>query len=229
MQARSRMHRRTALAWERLPLLLLAACGGTDSGADDAVTAKLPPVNAAAQQPQESVKLAESPAKKAFAVAEPADLRSPKPRKLRSSHYTSLDPSSCKLLDGNAEEATSLRRRCVGFVDYALETSESSLLHDLTIISPDGHRSELNLSNLVAGARLGKTAEWRSDEPGQPRALIVRVHASANAGSRSNISNLIVTRLNAPACIVAVIPRGPRQNEKARAVADGKLLECMKD
>ena len=45
--------------------------------------------------------------------------------------------------------------------------------------------------------------------------------------SAQRVSNLVVTRLAAPACIVAVIPRGPRQNEKARAAADAQQLNCM--
>jgi hypothetical protein len=159
-------------------------------------------------------------------------LSSAQPRTPGSSRYTSLEPASCELLDKNAEEGGSWRRRCAGSAGYALETSESDLRQDIVIIAPDGRRSELNLSSLVAkGAfnSLGKLAEWRGLTPGQPRALIVRLGVAADREARRpDVSNLVVARLAAPTCVVAVVPRGPGQNVKARAIADGKLPTCVK-
>ena len=105
--------------------------------------------------------------------------------------------------------------------------------------SAAGHRDHraraafrAHLSSLVAkGAfnSLGKLAEWRGLVPGQPRALIVRHNVAANREARRpDVSNLVVSRLAAPTCVVAVVPRGPRQNEKARAIADGRLPTCVK-
>jgi hypothetical protein len=193
--------------------LLLVACGRTETPADDTVTAKLPPAKAATERPQES-------------------LRSAQPSTLGTSHYTSLEPASCKLLEQSAEEGGYWRRRCVGSAGYALETSESDLRQDIVIIAPDGRRSALNLSSLIArGAfnSLGKTAEWRALAQGQPRALIVRLNVAADPEARlPDVSNLIVAKLDAPTCVVAVVPPGLGQNERARAIADGKLTPCMK-
>ena len=125
------------------------------------------------------------------------------------SSYTSLDPASCTALgDGSG-------RRCPGLAGYALETG----VHSLAIIAPDGHRSDLDLSKVVKGSRkrLGGKAEWRGAVPGRPTVLIVRVNRQ-----------LAVTRLQYPACIVAVVDPQAEQNEKAREVADGQLPACLK-
>lgn len=193
--------------------LLLVACGGAETPEDDTVTAKLPAAKVAAGRPQES-------------------LRSARPSTLGTSHYTSLEPAACKLLEQSAEEGGYWRRRCTGSAGYVLETSESDLRQDVVIIAPHSRRSELNLSSLVAkGAfnSLGKTAEWRAPAQGQPRALIVRLNVASDPEARvPDISNLVVARLASPACVVAVVPPGPGQNERARAIADGRLPPCMK-
>jgi len=124
------------------------------------------------------------------------------------SSYTSLGAGSCKSGEGST-------RRCEGVDGYSLETTG----HDLTVIGPDGKRSEIELSKLAAKAaspRLGERAEWRSLAPGHPTALIVRVNGE-----------LAVTRLQYPACLVAMVRPQPRQNEKAREIADGKLPSCL--
>ena len=147
------------------------------------------------------------------------------------SRYTPLDPASCELLEENME-ARHWRRRCAGFAGYALESSESHMRQDLAMVAPNGRRSELNLTRLVASGafnRLGKTAEWRGLAGGQPRALIVRLNVAPDSDARGpEVSNLLVVRLEPPTCIVAVVRRGPHQNERARAVADGKLPACVK-
>jgi hypothetical protein len=150
---------------------------------------------------------------------------------LGTSRYTSLDPASCKLLEENVE-GRDWRRRCPGFAGYALETSESHMRQDLAMVAPNGQRSELNLTRLVASGalnRLGKTAEWRGLAGGQPRALIVRLNVAPDSdGGGPDVSNLLVVRIEPPTCIVAVVGRRPHQNERARAVADGKLPACVK-
>jgi hypothetical protein len=221
-----------------LPLLMLAACGGPAAEPDDAVTAKLPPAatspQATALGPFPSPGLAPSPAgnnaaQEAAQETPPAEPGAAESLTVASSRYTSLDAASCTPLDDGASDIAAERRRCPGPTNYALETSDSGRQQDLAIIAPGGRRAELNLAKLAANARLGKTAEWRRDASGRPRALIVRVDAAQNPGAGAKVSNLVVTRLNPPSCIVAVIPQGPRQNEKARAAADGERLECMEE
>jgi len=218
-----------------VPLLWLAACGGpASSEPDDAVTAKLPPVETSEQTalgPFPSAGLARRlPANTAapdLPAAGTAAGPPPAPPSLASSRYTSLEPASCTPVAGDAPDGAAGRRRCAGAINYALETNHSDAQQGLAIIAPDGRRDELTLARPGINARLGKMAEWRRDDAGRPRALIVRVDAAPNSPAGARVSDLIVARLTAPSCIVAVIPRGPGQNEKARAAADSERLDCM--
>ena len=141
--------------------------------------------------------------------------------------YTSLAPADCRLIAENREEGGYARHACPGLGGYKLETSESDLRQDVVVIAPDGRRSELNLSSLVAkGAfnALGRTAEWRGPES-NPRALIFRLNVAPGPDPvRPDISNLVVARLAGAACAVAVVPPGAGQNARARAIADGEPL-----
>lgn len=147
------------------------------------------------------------------------------------SRYTSIEPSSCRLIEQNVEEGGYSRHRCAGLAGYSLETSESDLRQDIEVIAPGGRKTSVELSSLVAkGAfnALGKSAEWRGEDPARPRALIVRLDVAASPeGDRPDISNLVVVRLAAPACVVGVVPPGPGQNENARRIADGDLGLCL--
>lgn len=169
----------------------------------------------------------------ASALAETIQPAAPAPvaAAVERSRYSSIEPSSCKLIEQNLEEGGYYRHRCPGLAGFALETSESDLRQDIVVIAPGGRRTQIELSSLVAkGAfnALGKSAEWRGDDPAKPRALIVRLAVAASPESdRPDISNLVVVRLAAPACVVGVVPPGPRQNEKARLIADGELGRCL--
>ena len=144
--------------------------------------------------------------------------------------YTSIDPASCRLIEQNIEEGGYSRHACDGLGGYKLEISESDLRQDVVIIAPDGHRSELELSSIVAkGAfnSLGKTAEWRGTAA-RPTALIVRLNvAHGPVPMQPDISNLVVARLTRGACIVSVVPPGPNQNAAARRMADGAPSRCV--
>ena len=212
-----------------LSLVLLASCGRAAGDADDTVTAKLPRETAVAGPSETSPASAEpvpDEAAPASAQAPDSSQATVQPAELPTSgrsRYTSLEPASCKVLEEGAERAGSSRRRCEGFAGYALETSEADPRQSLAIVAPDGERSELDLSGIATNGTLGKLAEWRRGAAGRPRAVIVRV---SDAARKPVVSSLIVAKLDSPACIVAVIDRGPGQNEKARAAADRKQLEC---
>ena len=144
--------------------------------------------------------------------------------------YTSLDPAACRLIEQNLEEAGYSRHACDGVAGYRIEISESDLRQDIVVIAPNGRRSQLQLSSIVAkGAfnALGKTAEWRGAAAG-PAVLIVRLNvAPGSEPTRPDISNLVVARLASPACVVAVVPPGPDQNAAARRIADRPLPDCI--
>lgn len=145
----------------------------------------------------------------------------PKVSPPKASRYTSLEPPACTLL----HDANLPLRRCPGVAGYALEAADARPAGYVAVLGPGGQRSELELSRIAPGGSLGKLAEWRSQGDGEPRALIVRVSLP---GKRA-VSSLIVAKLDSTPCVVAVVPRGPRQNERARSVADREQLKCATD
>jgi hypothetical protein len=148
------------------------------------------------------------------------------------SQFTSIDPQKCQLLEENVEEGGWSRRLCEGLAGYRLELTDSDLRQDIIVIPASGRRTELGLTEIVAkGAfnALGKTAEWRGTDPASQDALIVRLGVAADAeGRKPDVSNLIVARLKPTVCIVAVVPPGPGQNERAQTVADEMPPACLK-
>jgi hypothetical protein len=144
--------------------------------------------------------------------------------------YTSLKAEDCELIEENRDEAGYARHRCTGYGGYTLETTESDLRQDLTVIASS--RSTLGLTtNVAKGAfnSLGPTAEWRGKEARRPTALIVRFNvADGRDANRPDTSNLVVIELsNSSSCIAAVVPPGPRQNELARDKADSLRGVCL--
>jgi hypothetical protein len=211
---------RAALAPAILSTLLLAGCGGGERELRSRVTVKLPSVDAVT--PADNAQTGKVTAKQAALGTSNERATSEQTNLASSSRYSSLEQASCELVQGTGQEGKSARRRCAGSAGYALETSENDPLYNLAIVSPRGARSQLDLSDVVPDGDLGTTAEWRGQGKGQPRALIMRVTDT------NNTSDLVVVKLGETPCIVGVVPRGPGQNAKARAVADGKLLNCAK-
>jgi hypothetical protein len=203
-----------------LSVLLLASCGPTANDADDTVTAKLP-ATALVVGRQEREEEAKPLVNEATVENSQASVKAMELRAGMRSQYTSLETRSCKLLEERTVDAGSPRWRCAGAAGYALEKIATEAQH-FAIIRPDGGRTELSMAGTAPTGTLGNLAEWRGDATGQPRALIVRVSAEA----QPKISSLVVTKLGASPCIVAVIASGPAQNEKARTIADGKQLKC---
>jgi hypothetical protein len=139
----------------------------------------------------------------------------------KRSRYTSLEPASCAIVKGTLPNVGSTRR-CEGVGGYALEMADVGPQQYLAILTPSGERSDLELPYKAPDHSLGRLAEWRARVTGAPRAVIVRVSVAGNAAT----SSLIVAKLGTEPCIVAVIPRGLKQNEKARLVADREELAC---
>jgi hypothetical protein len=147
----------------------------------------------------------------------------------RVSQFTKLDDKSCGKED-IIEETGDWERRCRGAGGYALEWSSGDLREDLTVLK-DGKSTDLEIPTKVAGGAfdsLGKTLEWRGPAGGEPDVLVVRVHV-ANAEGKSDSGRLTIVRLGAAPCIVAIVPPEPAQSERARAIADGKLPDCLKN
>ena len=149
----------------------------------------------------------------------------------RVSTYTKLSGESCELVDENREEGPYWLRRCTGPDGWVVEWGESDLRQGLTLVSASGTSTDLELSDKVANGAfniLGPAIEWRG-EPGRPAVVvIVRMDVTDNANpERPAKSRLAVARLVPSPCVVAIIDPSAQQNEKAREIADGKLLECI--
>jgi hypothetical protein len=218
------MIRERAIVWKILSVLLLAGCGSSHKEPGNSVTVKLPLADAVARESRKNEHPAQLPRGNATLRARRPTAEPVQPDAGEISRYSSLDPSSCNMSREDGRKGVG-SRRCAGPGGYALEASDSDGGHKLTIISPAGRRGEFDLSRLASRPSLGTTAEWRGDPTRQPYAMIVRIAGQGEA-SGPNISSLVIFRLGGHMCIVAVVPRGPGQNQKARALADRKRLKC---
>lgn len=145
----------------------------------------------------------------------------------RASQYSPIDDKACPTIE-EIEETGDWTGLCPGIAGYQLEWSIGDLRDDLIII--DGKaRAQLSIPSLVANGAfdsLGARAEWRGPAGGKPDVLIVRVHV-ANAEGKSDSGRLAVARLTPKPCLVAIVPPEPGQSDRARAIADGKLPDCL--
>lgn len=141
--------------------------------------------------------------------------------------FTSLASGDCAVLERVTEEAGWLRERCPGPPGWSLERTEGDLRQNL-IVEREGGEDNLGLPGMAGGggfSALGARAEWRYPAGAEtPRTLTVRFNVQENEPPAPDISYLLVTRLEAPACVVAVVPPGPEQSARARAIADARRL-----
>lgn len=149
------------------------------------------------------------------------------PASERVSRFTQLDGSACgpeKII----EETGDWDRRCEGAGGYALEWGSGDLREDLAVLRA-GKSTDLEIPSKVAGGAfdaLGKTVEWRGPVGAAPDVLVVRVHV-ANAEGKNDSGRLAIARLGNSPCVVAVVPVGAGQSDRARAIVDGKLPDCL--
>jgi len=139
----------------------------------------------------------------------------------------------CKVIEKNEEEGPFYRHRCPGIGGYNYEVIEHDLRQELLIIGPGGRRDELGLGSIGNGgfSTLGTTFDWRGPAGQPPRVLTVRYNVDEDGDPDiPDRSYLAVIRLRSPACLVASVPPGPDQNDRARAIADRvPLRPCMKN
>lgn len=188
--------------------LLLAACGNGGSAADNGTA--------------EAVLPAAVPATATAVVAAA-------PPEGRVSRFSKLTEANCKIKE-TIEETGDWVRTCPGVAGFTLEWSSSDLRDDLDLIA-GGKSHSLNLTTLVGkGAfnSLGETLEWRGPAGQAPDVLVTRVFVSGPDG-KADSGRLAIARLGPAPCLVAIVPPGAGQSDRARNIADGKLPACLKD
>lgn len=152
------------------------------------------------------------------------------PDGVRASQFLTLSADRCRLVEENAEEAGYWLRRCTGVGGYDLDWSESDLRQNLIILD-GGAREKIALSRLVTNGAfnsIASTVEWRGERGDRPDRLIVRVNVADGADpTRPDISKLVVIRLDPKACIAGIVPPGPDQSDRARAIADRDSPACL--
>ena len=148
----------------------------------------------------------------------------------RASAYTKLNDAACTLIDENREEGPYWLRRCTGPDGWIVEWGESDLRQGLVLVSASGKEADLELSDRVANGAfniLGPVIEWRGPMGRPADVLIVRMDVTDNANPDwPPKSRLAVARLKPSPCLVAIVDPGPKQNDRARKIADGHLPPC---
>lgn len=146
-----------------------------------------------------------------------------------TSQFTSGGVRRCRTIEQNIEEGGYVRHRCDGVGGYTYEIVESDLRQNLIILAPGGERHQLDLIRIGGGgfSNLGGTLEWRGPTGQPPRTLTARFNV-AQGEDVPDQSNLLVVKLAPPSCVVAVVPPGPDQSAKSRAVADAPSLPACR-
>lgn len=145
----------------------------------------------------------------------------------RSSRFTKISEANCPLVE-LIEETGDFSRRCNGIDGWSLSWTSGDLRDDLTAQSGKVSAA-LQLPSLVANGAfdaLGHTVEWRGPAGGAPDLIVVRVHVARPDGSDDS-GRLAIARLGDRPCLVAIVPPGPGQSARARAIADSPLPQCL--
>lgn len=139
-----------------------------------------------------------------------------------TSVYSSL--YKCKLVKSGHDFSTSA---CIGVGGYNLRLEYADARESLTVISPNGKKSPLNLWQVISSgfSSVGQKAEWRvTNRNGKvvPLALIVRFDASENPEDSSKVTSYLAVAKITPQkiCVTDKIAPSPTANEDARRAAD---------
>lgn len=147
----------------------------------------------------------------------------------RASRFTKVTESACPLVDED-KETGDFSRKCPGIAGWTLIWSSGDLRDDLAVARGKVAKS-FDYPGLVAKGpfdAIGETVEWRGPAGGEPDVLVARIHVARPDGT-SDSGRLAVARLGEEPCIVAIVPPGAGQSERARAIADGTLPQCLEN
>ena len=135
--------------------------------------------------------------------------------------YTSTKTKDCRTITSNPDEGGSYEGECKGVGGYKVRVLEGDIRQTLNIITPSKKTFELNFWGFYGGfSTVGKTIEWRT-KGGVPVALIARFNVADGEDPTKNTSYLMVSKIGKTmSCVTNVVLPGPKQNEKARELAD---------
>ena len=141
-----------------------------------------------------------------------------------TSAYTPLQGRACRSRPLNPDDPVDGGgRTCPGVAGYRLRIETGDEREFVTVIDPRGSAHDLRLTEVVTSAfsSVGERAEWRTrGRRSGPHAVIFRLNHQRNEpGGTGEARPLVVARLDRP-CVIAVVPAGRLQNERARAAAD---------
>lgn len=138
--------------------------------------------------------------------------------------YTATFGPKCKTLEFSEEGAGYFKGQCPGIGGYKLIIEEGDIRQNLTVVTPRGKKSDLNLWGVVGSgfSNLGPRIEWRVKGKSLiPVALIVRYNVANAEDSTKGISWLAVVKITpSETCVTDRIAPGAKQNEEARTAAD---------
>lgn len=135
--------------------------------------------------------------------------------------YTSTRTSACRTIESNPNEGGSYEGECRGVGGYKVRLLEGDIRQTLNIITPAKKKFELNFWSFYSGfSSIGEKIEWRVKK-GVPVALIARYNVAMNDDPRSSRSVLMISQIGkTSSCVTDTVEAGPKQNEKARELAD---------
>lgn len=147
----------------------------------------------------------------------------------RASRFTKVTDAACPLVEED-KETGDFSRRCPGIAGWTVLWTSGDLRDDLSVARGKVSKS-FGYPSLVAKGpfdAIGETVEWRGPAGGEPDVLVARVHVARPDGS-SDSGRLAIARLGDKPCVVAIVPPGAGQSDRAREIADGSLPHCLED
>ena len=135
--------------------------------------------------------------------------------------YTSTTTKTCRTIHQSDKYAGSYEGECPGVGGYKLRLLEGDIRQTLNVITPAKKKFELQFWSFYGGfSTIGEKVEWRVKK-GVPVALIARYNVANAEDSTKNTSYLLISKIGrTSSCVTDVVEPGPRQNERARELAD---------
>jgi hypothetical protein len=135
--------------------------------------------------------------------------------------YTSTATKACRTIHQTDKYAGSYEGECRGVAGYKLRLLEGDIRQTLNVITPAKKKFELKFWFFYGGfSTIGEKVEWRVRR-GVPIALIARYNVANAEDSTKSTSYLLISKIGlTSSCVTDVVEPGPRQNERARELAD---------